>query len=147
MATAPRVAPGGRCATLTLTLTLALTRWQLRDVRVGEERRTKPLHRWVGPVPCACVREAVAVFSLQNTPSPAEWPEHIGHLELAMQATRLARPRAPHRLAPSPPRPLAASPSPSRPLVRSPCSPPPSLFAIQPVATRTPSALAKCTWP
>lgn len=59
--------------------------WQLRDVRVGEERRTKPLHRWVGVVPCACVREAVAAFSLQSTPSPAEWPEHIGHLELALQ--------------------------------------------------------------
>ena len=75
-------------------------RWQLRDVRVGEERRTKPLHRWVGPVPCACVRQAIAVFSLQNTPSPAEWPEYIGHLELALQATRPAP--APHAPLPSP---------------------------------------------
>ena len=78
-------------------------RWMLRDVRPGEERRTKPLHRWVGPVPCACVRQALAVFSLQNTPSPAEWPEYIGHLELALQVTGPAP-------APLAPRPLALSP-------------------------------------
>lgn len=59
--------------------------WLLRDVRVDEERRKKPLHRWIGPVPCMCVRQAVAVFSLQNTPSPAAWPDYIGHLELALQ--------------------------------------------------------------
>ena len=45
--------------------------WMLRDVRVEDERRTKPLHRWFGPVPCECVRQAVAVFSLQESPSPA----------------------------------------------------------------------------
>ena len=58
----------------------------MRDVRAkGDARRTAPPHRWVGMVTCRCVRQAVAVYSLQRSPEPATWPPYIGHTEIALQ--------------------------------------------------------------
>ena len=89
--------------------------WELRDVKVGDVRRTQPLHRWIGPMPCECVRQALAVFSLQNTPSPASWPDYIGHLELALQAADLQTRRPPHPRTPAPPPPCIPGPAPRTP--------------------------------
>ena len=62
--------------------------WMLRDIRPNpkdDERRRSPPFRWVGVVTCDCVREAVGVFSLQQSPEPAAWPRYIGLTELGMQ--------------------------------------------------------------
>ena len=59
--------------------------WQLRDITAQDARRKAPLYRWAGPVPCACVLQALAVFSLTNAPIEPQWPQAIGHSELAMQ--------------------------------------------------------------
>ena len=49
------------------------------------QRRRQPPFRWAGFVTCGCVRQALAVLSLQRSPEPAAWPRYIGHSELAMQ--------------------------------------------------------------
>ena len=62
--------------------------WNLRDMRPDpndEPRRRQPPFRWAGFVTCGCVRQALAVLSLQRSPEPAAWPRYIGHSELAMQ--------------------------------------------------------------
>lgn len=62
--------------------------WMLRDVKPDPKedvRRRAPPFRWVGMVPCGCVRQALEVYSLQGSPEPAAWPRYIGHTEIAMQ--------------------------------------------------------------
>ena len=60
--------------------------WMMRDVRPdpADVRRVSPPYRWVGLVTCRCVRQAVAMLSLQSSPEPAAWPRYIGHSEIAM---------------------------------------------------------------
>ena len=58
---------------------------QMRDLTTNHPYRTSPPIRWLGAVPCGCVREAVAVFSIANAAEPARWPRMIGITELAMQ--------------------------------------------------------------
>ena len=62
--------------------------WMMRDVKPKPEeepRRRNPPYRWVGLVTCSCVRQALAVYSLQRSPEPAAWPRYIGHMEIALQ--------------------------------------------------------------
>ena len=60
--------------------------WMMRDVRpdASDQRRTRPPFRWVGLVTCECVRQSLAVFSLQRSAQPAAWPRYIGHTEISM---------------------------------------------------------------
>ena len=62
--------------------------WQrLRDVaNTGRDvRRIQPPFRWLGPLPCTCVTEAIRALSLEASPMPAEWPAFIEHPFLSMQ--------------------------------------------------------------
>ena len=47
--------------------------------------RAAPRHRWIGAVPCACILEALELFSLERSPSPAEWPSLVVHPQISMQ--------------------------------------------------------------
>ena len=58
---------------------------QLRDVQRFDVRRASPPHLWLGLVSCACVLQAVSVFSLSSGPMAHSWPKYIEHPFLSMQ--------------------------------------------------------------
>ena len=86
--TMPACATGVDDGTINLSWLVSEAFWYgLRDIRSDgtDGRRQAPNSRWVGVVPCACVLQAIAVFSMQAAPAAARWPPIIGHTELALQ--------------------------------------------------------------
>ena len=59
---------------------------RLRDVALdGDRRRSHPPFRWLGVLPCTCVLQAAAAFSLQSSPMAPAWPAFIERPFLSMQ--------------------------------------------------------------
>lgn len=73
---------------INLSLLVSEEAWQpLRDIANDkrDHRRVLPPFRWLGPLPCECVLQAVAAFSLKASPMAAAWPAFIEHPFLSMQ--------------------------------------------------------------
>ena len=75
--TMPACATGVDDGTINLSWLVSEAFWYgLRDIRSDgtDGRRQAPNSRWVGVVPCACVLQAIAVFSMQAAPAAVSAP-------------------------------------------------------------------------
>ena len=75
---------GGNGSEINLSFLAADHFWS-HERRAAMRSAGSPPYRWVGPLSCECLLQAIAIFSLDRSEAPHEWPPHLSTEALALQ--------------------------------------------------------------